>query len=295
MRRPASFVGVLFLAAGLAGATEPTPGHLVLNGGGPKPAAVMQRFINLAGGPDADLVVFPTASEETDTGDYYRDLFTEDYGCRRVTAVEVHDRDDAMDEALADRVRRADGIWFAGGDQRRITEALLDTPVGTAVVEAWRRGATVGGTSAGTACQSGLMITGDGDFDVITADNVVLWPGLGLFSGVIVDQHFVARRRHNRLIAVVLEHPELLGVGVDEGTAVWVRPDGTFRVLGEGWVIVYDATEATARRGSAPGDRVNLGAYGMRMHVLIDGDVYDVPGRRMVDDDPWIKEREAAQ
>ncbi|NIR40628.1 MAG: hypothetical protein GWO22_33280, partial [Actinobacteria bacterium] len=72
----------MFLAAGIAGATEPAPGHLVLNGGGAKPAAVMQRFVDLAGGPDADLVVFPTASEETDTGDYYRGLFVDDYGCR---------------------------------------------------------------------------------------------------------------------------------------------------------------------------------------------------------------------
>jgi len=287
MRRSASFVGAVFLAAGLAGATEPVSGHLVLNGGGPKPAAVMQRFVDLAGGPDADLVVFPTASEEPDTGEYYRGLFADDHGCRNVTAVEVHDRDDAKDEALAARVRRADGIWFSGGDQRRITEALLGTPVGDAVVEAWQRGATVGGTSAGTACQSGLMITGDGDFDVITADNVVLWPGLGLFPGVIVDQHFVARRRHNRLISVVLEHPELVGVGVDEGTAVWVRPDGTFRVLGVGWVIVYDATEATVRRAPVPGERVALGAHGVRTHILIDGDVYDVSRRRVLADDPW--------
>ncbi|NIR40627.1 MAG: cyanophycinase, partial [Actinobacteria bacterium] len=96
----------------------------------------------------------------------------------------------------------------------------------------------------------------------ITADNVVLWPGLGLFPGVIVDQHFVARRRHNRLISVVLEHPELVGVGVDEATAVWVRPDGTFRVLGDGWVVVYDATDAAIRHAPAPGDRVALGAHG---------------------------------
>ncbi len=296
MRRLASFVCVVSLAAVVAaGSEDETRGHLVLNGGGPKPAVVMQRFVDLAGGIDADFVVFPTASEEADTGDYYRGLLMDEYGCRNVTAVEVHDRDDAIDAAIAARVRQADGIWFAGGDQRRITEALLDTPVGAAVVEAWQRGATVGGTSAGTACQSGLMITGDGDFDVITADNVVLWPGLGLFPGVIVDQHFVARRRHNRLISVVLEHPELVGVGVDEGTAVWVRPDGTFRVLGDGWVVVYDATDAAVRRAPAPGDRVALGAHGMRMHVLVDGDVYDVPRRQLLDDDPWPHGEEAAR
>jgi len=131
------------------------------------------------------------------------------------------------------------------------------------------------------------MITGDGDFTVITADNVELWPGLGLFRGVIVDQHFVARRRHNRLISVVLEHPELLGVGIDEDTAVWVRPDGSLKVLGEGWVVVYDATTAEVHRRSRDANGDDLGVHGMTMHVLLPGDVFDVPSRRALAEDPW--------
>jgi cyanophycinase len=155
----------------------------------------------------------------------------------------------------------------------------LGTAVGDAVTDAFKRGAVVGGTSAGTACQSPLMVTGDGDFTVIAANSVELWEGLGLFEGVIVDQHHVARRRQNRLISAVLEHPELLGVGIDEATAVWVRPDGTFEVLGDGWVVVYDASRATIAH--APENRLGkpLGVHGMITHVLLPGDVFDVKKR----------------
>jgi cyanophycinase len=275
-------VAVLCLAVTAFAADQPPArGHLVLNGGGSKPAVVMEKFIELAGGPGAAIVVFPTASEELDTGEYYRELLG-DYGARNVVSAEVRSREEAADPELARVVAEAGGIWFSGGDQRRITEALLETPVGEAIRAAFERGAVVGGTSAGTACQSGLMITGDGDFSVITADNVELWEGLGFFDGAIVDQHFVARRRHNRLMSVVLEHPELVGVGVDEATAVWVRPDGTFQVLGDGWVVVYDASRAEVHRVPWGESGTALGAHGMITHVLLTGDVYDVGSRRVV-------------
>ena len=95
------------------------------------------------------------------------------------------------------------------------------------------------------------MLTGEGDFEVISAKNVELSPGLGLFPGAILDQHFVARKRQNRLLSVVLEHPQYLGVGIDEATAAWLKPDGTFEVLGDGAVVVYDA----ARRPASPAPR----------------------------------------
>jgi cyanophycinase len=275
------FFSVCTLATTLLAAAEMPRGHLVLNGGGSKPAAVMEKFIELAGGPDARIVIFPTASGEPDTGAYYRGLF-EEYGCRNTVVADVRSKADAEDPALAAEVGDAEGIWFAGGDQRRITRALVDTAVGRAVEAAFAGGAVVGGTSAGTACQSGLMITGDGDFTVITAENVELWRGLGLFRGVIVDQHFVARRRHNRLISVVLEHPDLVGVGVDEATAVWVRPDGTFEVLGDGWVIVYDASQAKIKRAERGEQGAALGVHGLTTHVLLPGEVFDLNLRRVV-------------
>lgn len=276
-----SFILVCLSAVASAAGNDGPRGHLVLNGGGSKPAEVMKKFVELAGGTEALIVVIPTASAEADTGEYYRGLLAE-YGCTNVSVAEVHSTDDAANPHIVETVAKADGIYFSGGDQRRITEVLLGTPVGEAVSAAFSRGAVIGGTSAGTACQSGLMITGDGDFTVITADNVELTPGLGFFEGVIVDQHFVARQRHNRLISVVLEHPQLLGVGVDEATAVWVRPDGTFKVLGDGWVVVFDASDSNVSRSVQDGGRTNLGVHDMRTHVLKPGEVFDVTRREVV-------------
>jgi len=272
-----TFLAVLAVLPAAASAAEtPAPaGHLVLVGGGSKPPAAMEKFIELAGGRDAPIVVIPTASAEPDTPEVYWKLFAEDYRCSNVWVAPIATADDASDPEIARRAGAGGGIFFAGGDQRRIMDALRDTPTLTAIREAFARGAVVGGTSAGTACQSSPMITGDGDFTVITADNVVLWPGLGLFRGVIVDQHFVARQRENRLLSVVLEHPDLLGVGIDEATAVWVRPDGTFEVLGDGWVMVFDARGAEVRRQARAGGGTALGVRGLVTHVLLPGDVYD--------------------
>jgi len=281
-------LGAMLAAAALpvavaSAAEAPAPkGHLVLIGGGDKPKAAMLKFIELAGGRDARIVAIPTASEEADAAAYYEKLFKEEYGCTRAVSLDVKTKADAMRPDFAQQAADAGGIFFGGGDQSRITRALLDTPVGAAIAMAFARGAVIGGTSAGTACQSDPMITGEGDFKVLTANNVELARGLGFFRGVIVDQHFIARQRSNRLFSVILEHPDLLGVGVDEATAVWVRPDQTFTVLGQGWVMVMDASGAKVERLPEEKGKGHLGAHGVRVDILLPGDVYDVKSRRVV-------------
>lgn len=282
MRLPFRRALALLLSSGpLLGAPPDAPkGNLVLIGGGKRPASVMAKFIELAGGPTARILVVPTASELPDTVEVYRKELAS-FGATNVSGLDVRNRFDAQRRVLVEEVGKAGGIFFAGGDQRRIVVALGDTPVGKAIEEAYRRGAVIGGTSAGTACMSPVMMTGEGDFKVISSKDVELSPGLGLFPGTILDQHFVARQRQNRLMAVVLEYPRFLGIGVDEATAVWLKPDGTFQVLGESSVVVYDAAATTVTR--APGDGpVLLGARNLRTHVLIPGDVFDVAVRSVV-------------
>lgn len=278
-------VAALLAAGGLA-AQAAARGHLVLIGGGEKPRDAMEKFVELAGGREAAIVVVPTASQEPDTAEYYQKLFRDDYGCTSVTVLSIATRADALREDLAALARTAGGVFFAGGDQTRITAALLDTPVLAAIGEAFGRGAVIGGTSAGTACQSALMITGEGDFTVIRAGAVELKEGLGFFRGVIVDQHFIARQRLNRLLSVILEHPALLGVGVDEDTAVWVRPDQTLAVLGHRSVVVLDAQGATVSRGDEPPATPSLGVHGLRMHVLLPGEQFDLTRRQVLSPQP---------
>lgn len=283
MRKLMMLVGLVLGAAVAAGQEAAPKGHLVLIGGGEKPPEVMRTFVELAGGPAAPIVVIPTASAAPDTGAYYVKLFKEDYGCSDVVSLGIRSPADARRPEYVELAARAGGIFFGGGDQVRILTALANSPVLAAIRAAFARGAAIGGTSAGTACQSPLMLTGEGDFSGIRSRSVELWDGLGFFRGVIVDQHFLARQRQNRLISVILEHPEYLGVGIDEDTAVWVRPDGTFTVMGRNAVMVVDA--AAAKLGRQPKDtgQDGLGAHGLKVHVLLPGEVFDTRTRAVVE------------
>ena len=247
-------------------------GHLVIVGGGPIPDAILRRFFELAGGAGkARIVVFPMASEDPEAG---IELTKEFQGLGAAAERIVLDRAAATEDA-ARRLDGVTGIWFGGGDQSRLTAALQGTPVERAIHERYRAGAVVGGTSAGAAVMSTPMITGDekhpggsrppkdpndssAAFMTIARDNIVTKEGFALLPGAIVDQHFVRRRRLNRLISVVLEHPELVGVGIDESTALEVGPDGRWRVLGESAAVVFDARKAAVTPAGAP----TLGATG---------------------------------
>ncbi len=255
-------------------------GHLVLIGGGEKPPEVMRKFVELAGGKDAPIVMIPTASSDADAAAYYEKLFREEYGCTNAVSLDIRKKADAGRADWAALARNARGIFFGGGDQIRITNALLGTPVGDAIAAAFADGAVVGGTSAGTACQREVMITGEGDFTQVRTHSVETWTGLGfLLSGVVVDQHFIRRQRENRLLSLVLENPDLLGVGVDEETAIWVRPDDTFQVLGRSGVLVFDAKGAAVSRQPKETGQDLLGVHGLKLHLLLPGETYDLRSR----------------
>jgi cyanophycinase len=282
--RPTCFLFLAALACSLAAAavaadTAPT-GHLLLIGGGDKPPDVMRKFVELAGGKDAPIVAIPTASSEPDAAEYYEKLLREEHGCTNAVSLRIRSKADAERADWAALARKARGIFFGGGDQVRITNALLGTPVGDAIAAAFADGAVVGGTSAGTACQSEVMITGEGNFTQVATRSVELWTGLGFLPGdVVVDQHFIRRQRQNRLLSVVLENPGLLGVGVDEDTAIWVRPDGTFQVLGFGGVMVFDAKGARLSRHPRDTGQDLLGVHALKLHLLLPGETYDLRTR----------------
>jgi cyanophycinase len=128
---------------------------------------------------------------------------------------------------------------------------------------------------------SAKMLTGNGDFTKITAANVELVQGLGFVTEAILDQHFVARSRHNRLLSVVLENPALLGIGVDERTTVRIGPDRILEVLGDGVVVVYDARGSAVRRSASGADTL-LAADELRTRVLVAGDRLDLASGRLL-------------
>jgi len=259
-----------------------TLGTLFIVGGGPQPQELVQHFVDLAGGSGrARIVVFGMASED---GLSAGEEKAQDFRKLGATALNVWaDAAQANSDSVARLLDAATGVWFIGGDQVRLVKALGGTKTESAIHARYVAGAVIGGTSAGAAVMTTPMITGDERhpggarpdttqaFITIARDNVVTSNGFALLPGAIVDQHFLRRRRHNRLVSLVLEREPHLGVGIDESTALVVHPDGHWTVEGASVAVIYDARQsATTSAGSAA-----LGGTDVRMHILPAGSRFD--------------------
>jgi cyanophycinase len=288
MRRPALRLALAMLWLAPLGVAAQSRGHLLIVGGGEQPPSLVQRFVELAGGPGrARIAVIPMASEEAQATGDEKAQELRDYGAEAV--VVNLSRGEAEDSASVHRLDSITGVWFTGGDQTRLTPILLGTPFLAAIRARYRTGAVLGGTSAGAAIMTDSMITGNqrrpdslgyyGDeYPAIARSTIEIQPGFGFLTGAIVDQHFIRRERHNRLLSAVLERPTLVGVGIDEGTALEVGPDGRWRVEGASAVVVYDAREAHITAAGAE----TLGAVGIRVQLLPAGSSYDPRSGRAV-------------
>lgn len=245
-------------------------GWLLIVGGGGTTDDMYARAIALGGGAASKVVIFPQASELPDTGESSAAVWRGN-GAGEVTVA------DTKDEAGALKlVEAASIIWFPGGVQARLMSAL-GAKLPAAIRQRYQDGAVVGGTSAGAAVMSGVMITGevegetgeDGGLTFVRADTVETLRGLGLVDWAIVDQHFVRRRRFNRLLSAVIDNPGKIGIGIDERTAILVQ-GRSFEVIGESNVVVIDARDARdfqtrkGLRSAATGMKLSLLAHGMR-------------------------------
>ena len=284
--RKAVLILLLLPGAMLSMAGEQPRGKLFIIGGGRRSDGMMEEFVRLAGGPaQAWIIVLPMASGAPDTAGMEQVAEFSGIGARAEWI--QFTREQALDPASSARLDSATGIYFTGGDQVRVTRVVLGTPLYRKLHELHRRGVVIGGTSAGAAIMSKIMLTGDERFNrdstnayvFIKPGNVVTVEGLGFLGSVIVDQHFIRRKRHNRLLSVVLENPAMLGIGIDESTAIVVEPDSTFRVIGDRSVMIFDAGRAAGIRTSATG---NMGVTGVQLHLLLPGDRFNLRTRSLM-------------
>jgi cyanophycinase len=246
--------------------TAAQPGPLVIVGGGGTGPDIVARTLELSGGKNAIVAVLPQSSAEPDAGDDSVTMWLE-AGAREAGKVAFGDKG-----AAASALRRATLIWMPGGDQNRFMQAIEGTGLAEIIRERHRAGATVGGTSAGAAVIAEAMFTGDADLKSLTAGATVIAKGLGLWPEALIDQHFLKRQRDNRLISAVMDRPALVGVGIDEGTAVIVR-GASFDVVGRSSVVVVDARGAQIDK-AAPGGL--LSGRGIRLAVLHAGQSYSL-------------------
>ncbi len=239
---------------------------------------ILERFVALCGGADADIVVIPTASQLSDTGSRYESIFTE-LGVGRVTALDFDTRRDAEERNRLQRISQASGIFFTGGNQLRLSTMLGGTPIAQLIRARNASGVHVGGTSAGASILSEHMIAFGKEGSSPTAGSVRLAPGLGLTNRFVIDQHFRQRDRLGRLLAALAYNPYAVGIGLDEDTAAFISPDNTLEVEGSGSVTVVDAGNLQFSSMAQADEDDPVCLLGLTIHILIAGATFNLQTR----------------
>lgn len=259
-----------------------TQGALLLIGGAEDKVgsrAILRRFIELAGGSEARVVIIAAASSYEDlVGRRYIGLFTS-LGAARAEVLQARDRVEARHALPAEQLESATGIFITGGDQLKLTALLGGTPLAEAIRACHQRGGVVGGTSAGASVAPEHMLAYGGGGLSPRRSLMQYAPGLGLVSGVVVDQHFGARNRAGRLMTAVAHNPDLVGIGLDEDTAVEIDSHGHVAALGRGSVMIVDGAEVSYSDIYRVPDHAPLALFGLRVHMLSEGCHYDLMSR----------------
>jgi cyanophycinase len=242
---------------------------------------ILNRFVSLAGGTDATIAVISTASSlGAEAGERYKQVFG-DLGVHRVRPLHAITRPQANDETSALTIRDATGIFLTGGNQLRLSSTIGGTRLADAILERFRHGAVVAGTSAGASALSSHMIAFGASGATPKHRMAQISAGLGLLPGVIVDQHFQQRNRLGRLLSVIAQNPSLLGLGVDEDTAGVVGTDHILEVIGRGSITVVDGAASETDAWEVKGHRP-LMISGVVLHSLPSGYRFDLRRRHRI-------------
>lgn len=222
----------------MASGQDVLPAPKLFIGGGSLPETMYEEFRKLTG-PDAKLIVIPTASQGDIDVEEIQELW-QSRGFQEVGILHTNDREVASSAEFTEPLRTATAVWFSGGSQQRIADAYIGTPVEMELYQLLQRGGVIGGSSAGAAIQSRVMIRGGDSQPRIST-------GLDLLPGAIIDQHFLKRNRLSRLIeAIRTHHPGLIGFGIDEGTAMVVC-DNEYRIVGKSYVLRVELVEGVIK------------------------------------------------
>lgn len=241
----------------------PANGSLVIVGGGSMSPEIVERFVKLAGGRDAEVVVIPTASESDPVNvRQVGDRFARAFGFHNVSVLHTRDRSEADTDNFVAPLKTARAVWFDGGRQWRIVDSFLGTKTEREIAAVLDRGGVIGGSSAGATIQGSYLVRGARE-----GNTILMAPGyeqgFGYLQNVAIDQHILPRRRADDLVTIIDAHPKLLGLGIDEATAAIVQGD-RLEVIGRGVVGIYDGKDHD----------------GKRYYFLGPGEFYDMSDRR---------------
>jgi len=261
----------------LSATTGPEKGSLLIVGGGKLGADIWAKFIELAGGINANIVVIPTAGDDStiNTGKSFEKELLQDLGVQQVTVLHTRDPKVANTTEFTAPLKKATGIWFSGGRQWKLADAYLHTLAEKEFKAVLQRGGVIGGTSAGATIQGSFLLRGDTKGNgILEGDHL---QGLDLIHKVAIDQHILRRNRQFDLVGVIKKHPELLGIGIDENTAIVVQKD-TFEVIGNSFVAIYDIKQINGNEKSPTGEYGTEGPF----YFLGKGQKFDLQQRKAI-------------
>ena len=280
--------------------TGSRPGLLMIIGGAEdklRRPAILSDFVAASGGSQARIVVIPTASSIGDEVVEVYDALFRRLGAGEVATCRPESRQEAHDPDLVKVIDAATGVFMTGGNQLKLSAVICGTPFGDALVAAHHRGTMIAGTSAGASIQSSHMVAFGPSGATPKQRMTQVAAGLGLLGTTVIDQHFDQRNRYGRLLMIVSQSPQLLGIGIDEGTCATVTvEDGheVLRVSGRGAVTLLDpahlVTNSYEAKRSSP-----LLASGIVLHVLPDGAAYDLTERVLLPRTAQVSARDAAE
>jgi cyanophycinase len=257
----------------------PENGHLIIAGGNLRDTSVFNLFIRLAGGPTAPIVIIPTAAEdgffEEDSAMIRLERRYHKLGFQNITILHTRNAEEADTEAFTKPITTARGVWFPGGRQWRLADSYLNTRTHGELNNLLTRGGVIGGSSAGATIQGSFLARGDTRANTIMAGNHL--EGLSFINNVAIDQHLLARNRHFDMFEILDLYPDLLGIGLDENTAIHVTGD-TFEVIGKSYVAIYDRCRWSAERDTT----YQLPAGAEEFYFLRRGQRYDMRNRTVI-------------
>jgi cyanophycinase len=252
----------------------PENGYLLAIGGGQIPESIMDKFTELAGGLESPIVIIPTAAEDPDIVAIKKIWI--DRGFKKITVLHTKNREVANSKKFTKPLREANAVWFGGGRQWRLVDSYKNTKTEKLLWKVLNRGGVIGGSSAGATIQGSFLARGD------TKNNQIMMgdhqEGFAFIKNIAIDQHSLARNRHFDMFDILKRKPGLLGISIDEGSAILVNKN-IIEVLGNSYVIVYDGS-FWSREGS---ELKSLPGKEKLFYFLREGDKYDFSQRKIME------------
>lgn len=243
---------------------------------------ILSRVVRESGGKEAMILIIPTASSiPVEVAANYLKAFGK-LQCKNLTVLDIRERKQADFPENLKLLEKADCIMFSGGDQSKITKNIKGTRFHSLLEHRFvNEGIVIAGTSAGAMCMSSKIITGGSSKEALIKDAVSMQEGMGFISNLILDSHFIRRGRFGRLAEAVAKYPELLGIGLAEDTALVIKQNNWFEIIGSGMVILFDPRELKHNNFELlePGTPMSL--VNLKVHVLTNGDKFNITKRQV--------------